>query len=191
MLVSGQTLTVICAVTKRVLLTGGPGFGKSSIIEEMERRGLTVHHEIARQIIQQAIETGGTSTPWQDIDLFSKLVLEGRIDQFHNSLNNTSFYDRGIPDIAGFLKKEKQSISDELWKLCEEHKYFRLVFITPPWEAIFRKDPERKEDFVAAIRVHKALESIYSELGYQLIPVPMGSIKQRADFILNHPGIRS
>jgi predicted ATPase len=66
-----------------------------------------------------------------------------------------------------------------------------LVFITPPWEAIFQKDSERKEDFVAAIKVHKALESIYLELGYQLIPVPMGSIKQRADFILNFPGVRS
>jgi predicted ATPase len=178
-------------VTKRVLLTGGPGFGKSSIIEEMERRGLNVHHEIARNIIQNAIETNGTSTPWQDIDLFSKLVLEGRIQQFHESVNTTSFYDRGIPDIAGFLKKEKQAIPAALWQLCDSLKYFRLVFITPPWEAIFQKDSERKEDFVAAIKVHKALESIYLELGYQLIPVPMGSIKQRADFILNFPGVRS
>jgi predicted ATPase len=178
-------------VTKKVLLTGGPGFGKSSIIEEMERRGLNVHHEIARNIIQQSIETGGTSTPWQDIDLFSKLVLEGRIQQFHESVNTTSFYDRGIPDIAGFLKKEKQAIPAALWQHCESLKYFRLVFITPPWEAIFQKDSERKEDFVAAIKVHKALESIYLELGYQLIPVPMGSIKQRADFILNFPGVRS
>jgi predicted ATPase len=43
---------------------------------------------------------------------------------------------------------------------------------------------------MSAIKVHKALEQVYTNLGYQLIPVPMGSIRQRADFILNHPVLR-
>lgn len=174
-----------------MLLTGGPGFGKSSIIEEIERREIPVFHEIARQIIQESILHNQTATPWQDIALFSSKVLEGRVQQFEAGSHGTTFYDRGIPDIAGFLRKDKKVIPDDLQELCKSLRYFRIVFVTPPWEAIFHKDPERKEDFMAAIKVHRALEAVYSELGYQLVHVPMGSIKQRADFILQYPGVRS
>jgi len=33
------------------------------------------------------------------------------------------------------------------------------------------------------------LEEVYTQLGYTLIAVPMGSIKQRADFVLKHLSI--
>jgi predicted ATPase len=176
-------------VTKRILLTGGPGFGKSSIIQELERMEFSVFHEIARQIIQNEVEAGGTALPWLDIASFSAQVLQGRIDQFALGENGLWFYDRGLPDIAGFLRKEKRETPEEIWQLFQDFKYDPVVFITPPWEAIFHRDAERKEDFAAALKVHRALESVYQELGYELVPVPMGSIRWRAQYILNIAGI--
>lgn len=177
-------------MTKRILLTGGPGFGKSSIIQELERMEYAVFHEVARQIIQDEIAKDGTAVPWIDIAAFSAQVLQGRIDQFSEGENGLWFYDRGLPDIAGFLRKEKKQTPEDVWHLCETCRYETQVFITPPWEAIFHRDAERKEDFAAAIKVHKALEAVYTELGYELIPVPMGSIRWRAQFVLNKAGIR-
>ena len=171
---------------KRILLTGGPGFGKSSIIEELERKGKIVHHEIAREIIQHEIEKNGEAVPWINIDAFSEKVKQGRIQQYENGKDIVSYYDRGIPDIIGFLMKDKKEITAELIALSKEHLYTNKIFITPPWEAIFQRDNERKEDFIAAIKVHKCLESIYSDLGYELIAVPMGSIAWRAEFVLRH-----
>jgi predicted ATPase len=177
-------------MTRRILLTGGPGFGKSSIITEFEHRGLVVFHEISRQIIQDSLAHNLRQTPWENISRFSELVEEGRIAQHRQGDGLVAFYDRGLPDIAGFLLKDKQSITPRLDQLCNEFRYFHTVFITPPWEAIYQRDHERHEDFMSAIKVHKALEQVYTNLGYQLIPVPMGSIRQRADFILNHPVLR-
>jgi predicted ATPase len=177
-------------VTRRILLTGGPGFGKSSIIAELERMGYDVFPEIARQIIQQQVISGGTITPWQDIETFSAQVLDGRKEQFVAGQGKISFYDRGVPDIAAFLKKEKKVIPELLWNYCMQNQYFTSVFITPPWEAIFRRDEERKEDFMDAIKVHRAIESIYNNLGYELIPIPMGTITWRAQYLLNKAGIR-
>lgn len=177
-------------MTRRILLTGGPGFGKSSIIAEFENRGLTVFHEISRQIIQDSLAHNLAQTPWENIARFSELVEEGRIAQHLQGEGHVAYYDRGIPDIAGFLLKDKKPLPELLEKRCSEFRYFHTVFITPPWEAIFQRDPERHEDFMTAIKVHKALEQVYSSLGYTLIHVPMGSIKQRADFILNHPALR-
>lgn len=176
-------------MTKRILLSGGPGFGKSSIIQELERMEFSVFHEVARQIIQNEVESGGTALPWIDIESFSAQVVQGRIDQFRLGENGVWFYDRGLPDIAGFLRKEKREIPEEIWQLCQDFKYDPIVFITPPWEAIFHRDAERKEDFAAALKVHRALESVYQELGYELVPVPMGSIRWRAQYILKSAGI--
>jgi len=173
-------------IEKRILLTGGPGFGKSSIIEELERKGNVVHHEIAREIIQHQPQINGDAVPWINIDAFSEKVKQGRIKQFEKGLNSISFYDRGIPDIIGFLMKDKREITPDLVELSQRYKYDSKIFITPPWEAIFQRDNERKEDFVAAIKVHKCLESIYTNLGYDLIAVPMGSIAWRAEFVLKH-----
>jgi len=176
-------------VNVRFLLTGGPGFGKSSIINELEKLGYQVKHEVARQIIMDSLHTGATCTPWQDILSFSERVLEGRINQFQDGSEGIWFYDRGLPDIIAFMLKDKREIQEDLWQLCREFRFEQKIFITPPWEAIFHKDSERKEDFVAAIKVHKMIERVYTELGYELIPIPMGSIRDRAKFVLDHAGI--
>lgn len=173
-------------VTKRILLTGGPGFGKSSIIFELERLGHAVFHEVAREIIQSEVASQGEALPWININKFSDKVLQGRIEQFDKGKNQISFYDRGLPDIAAFIQKDKKEIPQDLLNLCQSKKYFEQVFITPPWESIFHRDEERKEDFAAAIKVHKAIEYILPQMGYQLIAIPMGSVKWRSEFILKH-----
>lgn len=150
--------------------------------------GFHVFHEVSREIIAQQIKQNLTATPWQDVDTFSEMVFSGRIRQYHSGTGLFSFYDRGIPDIAAFLMKDKLPIPEHIWTECVANRYENPIFITPPWEAIFRQDNERKEDFIAAARVHKALEHIYSELGYDLIPVPMASISGRAKFILETIG---
>ena len=171
---------------KRIVLTGGPGFGKSSIIEELERRGYAVFHEVAREIIHEMLSDSGMF----NLGVFSAKVQSGRVRQFHQAREGMHFYDRGIPDIAGFLLKDKIPVPNDLLDLCATLNYHKTVFITPPWEAIYHKDPERREDFREAVKVHKSLEATYASLGYELVAVPMGSIAQRCDFVLNHPGIR-
>jgi predicted ATPase len=175
--------TLNCGVQKRIVITGGPGFGKSSIIKELEARGYRVFHEVAREIIHEM----QVNQRHFDLDYFSAKVQLGRVQQFHQAVEGIHFYDRGLPDIAGFLVKDKVAIPDELVDLCATLTYHKTVFITPPWETIYHKDPERREDFREAVKVHKALEATYASLGYDLVSVPMGSIIQRCDFVLNHP----
>ncbi len=176
-------------MSKRVVLTGGPGFGKSSIISEIEQRGFYIFPEVARALIQEsAMHKVGLNMPLYPDDFAQKIISE-RIKQFNAAPEGWSFYDRAMPDVMGFLRKDKKAIPIETQALCMELRYYSIVFITPPWEAIYQKDAERREDFRAAVQVHKALEDVYTQLGYTLIAVPMGSIKQRADFVLKQLSI--
>jgi len=174
-------------VSKRVVLTGGPGFGKSSIIAEIEQRGFYIFPEVARALIQKVVipEVSSNAPAFYPDDFANKIISE-RIKQFNEAPDGWSFYDRAVPDVIGFLRKDKKAIPYETQDVCIKLRYHSHVFITPPWEAIYQKDTERREDFRAAVKVHKALEEVYTQLGYTLIAVPMGSIKQRADFVLKH-----
>jgi predicted ATPase len=177
-------------MNRRVIITGGPGFGKSSIIDELERRNFRVFHEVARQIIDRQLAMYGNKTPWEDVERFSDLVLEGRKDQFDIAQPRAwSFFDRGIPDIAAFLMADGKEIPKHIHAAAMDNSYFNVVFITPPWEEIYTNDEARPQSFEYATNIHEAIVDCYSKFGYTTLLLPKISITQRADYVLKALGI--
>lgn len=48
------------------IITGGPGVGKTALIEELNRQGFSTVPEDARRIIKEQIDLGGDGLPWKD-----------------------------------------------------------------------------------------------------------------------------
>ncbi len=89
--------------TKTIVITGGPGSGKTSIIKALTKRGFTCSEEISREVILKARERGIEQLFLTNPLQFSETLLEGRIEQFNEALesdNEFVFLDRGIPDIC-------------------------------------------------------------------------------------------
>jgi predicted ATPase len=57
----------IFPVPTKIVLTGGPGVGKTTLIKELENRGFNVVSEVATIIIEQAIKQG-LSHPAHDLE---------------------------------------------------------------------------------------------------------------------------
>ena len=90
----------------KIVITGGPGTGKTSIINKLENIGHTVFHESSREIIQKYKKLGHNQLFLSDPIKFSEILLENRILQYENAdkLNfKNVFFDRGIPDILAYL----------------------------------------------------------------------------------------
>ncbi len=170
---------------KRIVISGAPGTGKTSIINELSNLGYKCHPEISRKIIAEQIKTGGTTTPWLDLDKFSELVINERLIQFKCALDDVEFYDRGIIDSFAYLLKDNLPISDKWKNIANNNKYFSKVFITPPWEDIYTKDEERKEDFKTATEIHKHMIEAYKRYSYDICIVPKMSIPERINFIIH------
>lgn len=171
---------------KRVVITGGPGFGKTSIIEELESRSYTCFHEVSRTIIKEQLAIGGEILPWKNLVSFSHILLESRIQQFHkaNALGY-NFFDRALPDIVAYMQKDKLEIPNHYLESLNQCKYFSTVFIVPPWEEIYKNDAQRMEDYFTASQLHEFISNTYERLGYNIVVLPKVSVKERADFILN------
>jgi predicted ATPase len=177
---------------KKVIISGGPGFGKTSIIDEIEKRNYNVMHEVSRSIIKEQLESGGDILPWKNLTTFSILLFERRAKQFQEAAENKwVFFDRGIPDIVAYMGKDELEIPSSYMLKLEECNYYPLVFIVPPWQEIFKNDAERMENYKTACEINEIIIETYSNLGYEIVILPKVSIKERAEFILSKIGIKS
>ncbi len=173
--------------TKKIIITGGPGTGKTSIINELIKRGYNCIEEISRQITLKAREDGIEQLFLTEPLLFSELLLKGRKKQFEEANafeEDFIFLDRGIPDVLAYMDFIGDDYPEDFRNACKDNMYDH-VFILAPWQEIFSSDSERYENFEQAIEIHKHLLNTYKTYEYSLVDVPFGSIESRADFILN------
>jgi predicted ATPase len=173
--------------TKKIVITGGPGTGKSTIINELIKRGHTCLEEISRQVILDAKKEGIDQLFLTNPLLFSELLLKGRYQQYLESKkleSNIVFFDRGIPDVLAYMDFIGGNYPESFIDTCKASVY-DTVFILKPWKAIFTSDNERYEDFNQAQTIHKHLVNTYQNNNYTLIDVPFNTVEKRTDFILN------
>ena len=173
---------------KKIVITGGPGTGKSSIIFELEKRGYTCLHEISRQVTLEAQKEGIDQLFLEQPLLFSEKLLGGREAQFieaEASEDDIIFLDRGVHDVVAYMDYFNTKYAEPFISTCKNRNYDQ-VFMLPPWETIYQSDNERYETFAEAEKISKYLANTYIDYGYKPLIVPTGTVEERTDFILQH-----
>ncbi|HCO67418.1 MAG TPA: ATPase [Dysgonomonas sp.] len=169
------------------VLTGGPGSGKTTLINALKENGYTCVEETGRKIIQQQTVQGGDALPWKDAVKYADLMLEKSINDYIRLKNyeDLCFFDRGIPDVLGYVRLTDLPENPDLFNNSQLYKYNTTVFVLPPWDEIYRNDNERKQDFQTAIDTFEMMRKTYSEIGYKLVEVPCTDVFHRLEFILD------
>ena len=170
-----------------IVIIGGPGTGKTTIIDNLLSKGYCCYPEVSREIIMEAQKQGIEQLFLEKPLLFSELLLEGRKKQFHNAHkepHNVVFLDRGIPDVLAYMHYIGDSYPAFFDEACKEHKYSK-IFVLPPWEEIYISDDERYENYEQAKLIYGHLVETYQKYGYNLIEVPKGTIENRVNYILD------
>lgn len=181
--------------TKKIVITGGPSTGKTSVIEYLENLGYPCLHEVIRLMTlaqkeekNDLIFKTNPIVSVADPKEFNQRILNARVAQYV-SLNamdtpEVVFFDRGIPDVLAYMDCFGQEYEADFEKACTDHPYDR-VFIMPPWEEIHVSDNERFENYEEGLQVHRCLTNSYTHLGYEVEVVPKMAIAERATYILD------
>jgi predicted ATPase len=178
-------------VERFFVLTGGPGSGKTALLDALNRAGYARSVEAGRSIIQDQVAILGRALPWNDPVLFAEMMLSWDMRSFHVAMQSAGpvFFDRGVVDVLGYLRLMKLPTPNHVHKAAEMFRYNRRVFIAPPWKEIYGRDRERKQDFEEAMRTYEAMVTAYTEVGYELVELPRVSVEKWMRFVLDAMGI--
>lgn len=170
---------------RRVVVTGGPGSGKSTLLDRLGAAGWARSEEAGRGVIRDQLAVGGRGLPWFDPALFAELMLCWELREHRAARDGLTFYDRGLPDIAGFLRVESLPVPAHVHAAARDLRYSGPVFLAPPWPAIYRTDAERRQSPDLARRTCEVLAETYADYGYELVELPLAPVAERARFVLD------
>ena len=173
-------------MNQKYIITGAPGAGKTSIINELKKRKFNCIDENSREIIAEQIITGGKILPWKNQIAFENKIANMRTQQYLASPEDCiCFFDRSVLDCIAYLTSNNLEVPSEISEDIKKCNFNKTVFYTPIWEEIYVNDSERKEKIEQAIKIEKAIINTYQSKGYELIKIPKLSITERVDFIIS------
>ena len=169
-------------MTKKYVLSGGPCSGKTTVINELKKRGFSVIDETAREVIKERINNEFSS---EEICIRQKLILHKQLDKERSVEVEHVFLDRGLIDCFAYQNYFLKSIPEEFFEKSRSVDKYNKVFI---FERLpLEKDGLRIENSdLEAEKIHQEIIIQYKNFGYDLIFVPIMEVEKRTDFVIDH-----
>lgn len=162
----------------RIVITGGPSVGKTTIITGLAERGYQVVHEFATQIIKE-----GEFLPWVDRASFQQEVLRRQIEAEGalEGYGHTVFLDRGLFDGEAYYLYDKLAVPEIFHDLDASHYCLALLIEELPF---FDTTDVRRENLEFTREISKVLEHCYAARGVRVVRIPAMPPVERVDYVL-------
>ena len=171
-------------IDRFVILSGCSGGGKSTLLDELARRGHATITEPGRRIVAEQMRDGGTALPWADPIGFLRrtLALAQTDHDAAQAAKGWVFFDRGVIDAVAGL--HHLTSAPDPAAMARRYGYHRRVFLVPPWPEIHVTDAERRHGLDEAVAEYDRLAATYPALGYEVLVLPRVGVAERADIVL-------
>ncbi|MHB2264347.1 AAA family ATPase [Aliihoeflea sp. PC F10.4] len=172
------------SVNRFFVLTGGPGSGKTTLAEALGPSGFHVMPEAGRAVIRDR-QAAGFPPRGENPVHFAELMLERDLTNFEEAriLTGPVFFDRGLPDLIGYLRLMGEDIPSHLMDAARHRRYNRIVFLAPHWPQIYATDAQRDQSPDEALRTCACIAAAYRELGYETVELPRTDVAGRVAFV--------
>ena len=173
---------------RQLVLTGAPGAGKTTLLAAAEAAGYSTSPEVARNLLQQP---GGMDLRAADPLGFAEAMLEAHIREFEAAaaIPGPVLFDRGFPDVVGFLDVSGLPVPKSVDAACRQLRYNGPIFRAPAWAAIYRQDHERIQTWDQAVASDEAVTAAWRRYGYAVVNLPLLGVQERLEFLVKrvHP----
>lgn len=170
---------------KKIVLTGGPSVGKTTMIELLAAEGYTIIPEAARMIIEEERLKENGNVPSKNLLKFQELVLERQCGLENSVPQGLVFIDRGIVDGIAYCRYGNVPVPQKIFELAP--KRYDLIFLLDQL-GMYEEDGIRSRKLEDSVALHTLIEAAYRECGYEPLRVPVLPPVERVKFILQRIG---
>ena len=167
---------------RHAVLTGAPGAGKTTLLDVAAAAGFQTSPEVARELLKAP---GGMDLRTRDPLGFAEAMIETHAREFeaHANTQGTVLFDRGFPDVAGFLDVSGLPVPEAVDRACRTLRYSGPILRAPAWAAIYVQDAERIQDWDQAIASDEAVTAAWRRYGYEVTNLPLTDVEARLAFL--------
>jgi len=173
---------MVLPAPRHAVLTGAPGAGKTTLLDAADAAGLMTSPEVARVLLQQP---GGMELREADPLAFAEAMLEAHVREFerHEGASGPVLFDRGFPDVVGFLDVSGLRVPKSVEAACRQLRYAGPILRAPAWAEIYQQDEERIQDWQQAVASDEAVTAAWRRYGYDPINLPFVPVAERLAFL--------
>ena len=173
---------MVLRAPRHAVLTGAPGAGKTTLLDAAAAAGFRTSPEVARQLLQSP---GGMALRRSDPRGFAEAMIEAHAREFelHAKALGPVVFDRGFPDVAGFLDVSGLSVPKAVDRACRTLRYSGPVLRASAWAQIYVQDAERIQTLEEAIASDLAVTAAWKRYDYQVIELPLTGVDERLEFL--------
>jgi len=164
---------------KKYVVTGGPGCGKTTILNLLQGRGYGIVPEAARVVLRENPAMVGLDL--QKAIVSKQIELESRV----NGGSVSAFLDRGILDNKAYADYFGCGFIDNYKDVVSKANYQTKVFYLKPLSREFyQNDSERRESYEEAVKIGEKIQNTYLEHGYNVIALDPSTPEDRLEKII-------
>ncbi len=170
------------------IITGGPGVGKTTLVNQLKEKGIFTVAEAATDVIQEDLEKN-IKHPWAQPG-FRKKVLHKQEERYQEAKNFSpmeAIFDRSQIDTLCFAlylgETPLAALVEAVRNIVIHCLYAPTVFLVEPLDN-YEETQIRSESPQEARRVGNFLAASYEALGFRVVPISAGSIEERTAIIM-------
>lgn len=167
---------------RHAVLTGAPGAGKTTLLDAAAAAGIRTSPEVARELLKTP---GGMALRVADPLGFAEAMAEAHIKEHERHAGQPCLvvFDRGLPDVVGFLDVSGLAVPAAIDHACRVWRYCGPVLRAPAWAEIYAQDAERIQDWDQAVASDQAVTAAWRRYGYDLTDLPLVRVEDRLSFM--------
>ncbi len=169
---------------KKVVITGSPGSGKSTLINLLEGYGYFCIKEFSRSLLEKSKNEGRENYFKSKPIEFSRLIWKKRIEQLIEASEMEFkkdkpfvFFDRGVHDVIAYMNFIGQPYIQNEFK--PQNNTYEIAILLPPWKEIYINDLQRSETFEEANGIYHQIKKTYEAFNIPIVEIPVGAAKDR------------